>query len=121
MTQENKLEWVKELICELTEECHKQGISLVMQASSEKHDFASSSISGNDQELGLNLLLLESNIEEDTGKSINSIKRAGAETICDCPRCTAKRENRSMNSEKIHDDVLSKFLGALFDIAERSE
>ena len=121
MTQENKLEWVKELICELTEECQKQGVSLVMQASSEKYDFASSSISGNDQELGLNLLLLESNIEEDTGKSINSIKRAGAETVCDCPRCTAKRENRSMNSEKIPDDVLSKFLGALFDIAERSE
>ncbi|MGX7025839.1 hypothetical protein [Vagococcus hydrophili] len=118
MTQENKLEWVKELICELTEECQKQGISLVMQASSEKHDFASSSISGSDQELGLNLLLLESNIEEDTGKTINTIKRQGAESVCDCPRCTAKREDKSVKSENTPDDVLFKFLEALFSVAE---
>ncbi|MGF2053666.1 hypothetical protein [Vagococcus fluvialis] len=118
MTQENKLEWVKELICELTEECQKQGVSLVMQASSEKHDFASSSISGSDQELGLNLLLLESNIEEDTGKSVRSIKRQGAELVCDCPICTAKRQNKNIETDKAPDDVLIKFLTALFSVAE---
>lgn len=106
MTQENKLEWIKELAQELTEACKEQDLTLTMMITSEKKNIATSGVSGSVKEIGKNLVFLDLIIEEQAKIPVSKIKTGAAMDIL--------REKTTNNKE----DSLLGFLSALGSIAE---
>lgn len=97
MTQENKLERIKELAQDLT---------LTMMITSEEINIATSGICGSLSEIGKNLVFLDLIIEEQAQIPVSKIKKSAAINIL--------REKSKGNKE----DPLLGFLSTLGSIAE---
>lgn len=106
MTQENKLEWVKELAQELTEACNEQDLTLTMMITSEDKNIATSGVCGSLSEIGKNLVFLDMIIKEQAKMPVSKIKKSATLNIL--------REKTKGNK----DDSLLGFLSALGSIAE---
>ncbi|MDT2747041.1 hypothetical protein [Vagococcus fluvialis] len=106
MTQENKLEWIKELAQELTEACNEQDLTLTMVIQSKEKDVITSGVCGPLSEIGKNLVFLDMIIEEQAKMPVSKIKKSAALSIL--------REKNKGNK----DDSLLGFLSALGSIAE---
>lgn len=106
MTQENKLEWIKELAKELTETCNEQDLTLTMVIQSKEKDVITSGVCGPLSEIGKNLVFLDMIIEEQAKMPVSKIKKSATLNIL--------REKTKDNK----DDSLLGFLSALGSIAE---
>lgn len=106
MTQENKLERIKELAQELTEACNEQDLTLTMMITSEEKNIATSGICGSLSEIGKNLVFLDLIIEEQAKMPVSKIKKSAALSIL--------REKTEGNKE----DPLLGFLSTLGSIAK---
>lgn len=106
MTQENKLERIKELAQELTEVCNEQDLTLTMVIQSKEKDVITSGVCGPLSEIGKNLVFLDMIIEEQAKMPVSKIKKSATLNIL--------REKTKDNK----DDSLLGFLSALGSIAE---
>lgn len=119
MTQENKLERIKYLAGELATECKKQGLTHVLAINVDKEHVLNGG-GGNANEMIECITSLEQVIEGQVGLPYDFIQEiVMSEGECDCPGCKTSRGEAE--TEKVPDDVLAKFLTALFTVGKEGE
>lgn len=119
MAQENKLERIKYLAGELATECKKQGLTHVLAINVDKEHVLNGG-GGNANEMIECITSLEQVIEGQVCLPYDFIQEiVMSEGECDCPGCKASRGEAK--TEKVPDDVLAKFLTALFTVGKESE
>ncbi|WNF91325.1 hypothetical protein [Vagococcus fluvialis] len=114
MTQENKLQRIDELSEQLAEECEKLGLTFVLGVNIDYETIFVSS-AGDPVELFECLNVMEEHFEDETGMEFDVLKKTMNDE-CDCSGCKARRGE--VETEKVPDDVLAKFLTALFSVSK---
>lgn len=117
MTQENKLERIDILSEQLAEECEKLGLTFVLGVNIDYETIFVGS-AGDPVELFECLNVMEEHFEDETGMKFDVLKKRMNDE-CDCPGCKANRGE--VENEKVPDDVLARFLTALFTVGKEGE
>ena len=116
MTQENKLERIKDLAEELATECKKQGLTHVLAINVDKEHVLNGG-GGNANEMIECITSLEQVIESQVGLPYDFIQEiVMSEGECDCSGCKAR--HGEVETENVPDDVLAKFSTVLFTVGK---
>ncbi|MDT2830053.1 hypothetical protein P7H62_14380 [Vagococcus carniphilus] len=114
MTQENKFEQIDYLTDELLKECNEKGLSFVLAISIDDETILASS-GGEISEVVDCITILQEQVEDETEVPYEILSRT-LNDECDCSGCKARRGE--VKTENIPDDVLAKFLTALFTVGK---
>lgn len=117
MTQENKFDLIDYLTDEMVKECNEKGLSFVLAISIDDETILASS-GGEVSEVVDCITILQEQVEDEIEVPYEILSRT-LNGECDCSGCKARRGD--VETEQVSDDVLAKFLTALFTVGKEGE